>query len=108
MKAIHRALSALLLALASFVALAVPGRADEAAVPECGPFGDIQTKLARDYGEFILLAGKFGSEPGSAIVFANPDGTTWTIVSLLPDGTGCLAASGDSWLPGAAKAGTEG
>lgn len=69
---------------------------DAKAAPQCDAFERVQTLLADQYGEALLGGGIAGA---SALMqlWTHPDGSTWTIVLVLPDGQACLMASGKDW-----------
>lgn len=52
--------------------------------------------LASRYGEEQVASGVVG---GGAVllIFAHPDGSTWSAVVVLPDGRACMMASGTGW-----------
>ncbi len=67
-----------------------------AAQSNCGPMTRIAAALASRYGEAPVASGLSGS--GAAIVlFATPDGGTFTVLVVRPDGTACGLASGNAW-----------
>lgn len=96
MRAVSRwALAALIAFLALFSILLLADSA-KAASPQCAPIDQVVEGLARNYGE--ELVGDGGGPNGSRLmVFAHPDGDTWTVIGLMPDGTACLIASGVDW-----------
>jgi hypothetical protein len=75
-----------------FTILFKPARA----APQCDGYDRVATLLADTYGEALTGQGIAG---GGAILqlFAHPEGDTWSIVVVLPDGQACLMASGKSW-----------
>ena len=75
------------------------------AAAECMPFDDILQLLADGYGEAPIFTGV--APVGDVIVTAAPDGGTFTVLLLVPDGAACPVASGDGWsvkLPNAPDA----
>ncbi len=59
----------------------------------CAPADQIVTILKDKYGEEVVSTGAGPSGVGM-MMFAHPDGDTWSMVVLLPDGRACLIASG--------------
>lgn len=89
------ALAALVAFLAVFSVLILADSA-RAATSQCAPIDQVVEGLAANYGEELI--GDGGGAGGSRLmVFAHPDGKTWTVIGLMPDGTGCLVASGNDW-----------
>lgn len=66
------------------------------AAPQCDAYERVTTLLADQYGEALMGGGIAGA---SALMqlWAHPDGSTWSIVLVLPDGQACLMASGKDW-----------
>ncbi|MFN3938716.1 MAG: hypothetical protein ACK4KW_14200 [Gemmobacter sp.] len=65
----------------------------------CLPWENLLTVLMGRFGEqaqWMGIAGPAGA-PRPVMLFAHPDGGTWSIVVRRPDGTGCLAMSGSVW-----------
>lgn len=66
------------------------------AAPQCDAAERVLALLVDRYGEQEIGAGTAGG--GSRLlIFAHPDGDTWSVVVLLPDGRACLVASGADW-----------
>lgn len=69
--------------------------------PQCGPWPDLAAALQTRYGEEMLFEGAPAPGRSGVIIMARPDGTTWSALSLSPDGrTACLRAAGASWRMG--------
>jgi hypothetical protein len=83
-----------LLILAALSTLAAPAWAQEQA---CAAIGDIEAKLAAEYRETRVQQGVVGEGRAMLVIFAAPDGATWTAVMVRPDGVGCMAAAGSDW-----------
>jgi len=93
------------LSLARWVALSVIGVAivftiflvqDAKAAPQCVAMDGMIQLLADRYGESVVGEGVAGG--GSRLlIFTHPDGDTWSVVVVLPDGQACLMASGADW-----------
>lgn len=63
--------------------------------PQCGPWPDVAAGLQNRYGESVLFEGTPNPGQGGVVITAKPDGTTWTALSLSPDGRiACLRAGG--------------
>lgn len=63
--------------------------------PQCGPWPDVAAGLQKRYGESVLFEGTPNPGQGGVVITAKPDGTTWTALSLSPDGRiACLRAGG--------------
>lgn len=63
--------------------------------PQCGPWPDVAAGLQNRYGESFLFEGTPNPGQGGVVITAKPDGTTWTALSLSPDGRiACLRAGG--------------
>lgn len=74
--------------------LAAPAQAQS---PQCGPFTELRTVLAKEHHE-IELGGGIVNDKAVMIVFVSPDGATWTLAALGTDGKACLIASGVDWF----------
>ncbi|MCU0902429.1 MAG: hypothetical protein MUE83_00960 [Tabrizicola sp.] len=68
---------------------------DAKAAPQCDSAERVLQLLADRYGEERVGEGSAGG--GKLLIFAHPDGDTWSVVILLPDGQACLLASGADW-----------
>lgn len=86
---------ALLTALA--LASCAPAHAQNTpAGPQCAPYELLVAGLARNYGENRRVAGLAGVEGRLLFeVYANDETSTWTAITVTPEGTACLLASGD-------------
>ena len=77
----------------AFVLLPAVAAAQESA---CAPRETLVGQLAQKYSETPTAVGL--SSDGSLVeVLTSDDGTTWTILISMPNGTSCLVASGESW-----------
>jgi hypothetical protein len=76
--------------------LAAPALAQEQQ-PACAPIDQIAAKLAAEYSETRVQQGVVGEGQAMLLIFAAPDGATWTAVMLRHDGVGCMAAAGSDW-----------
>lgn len=62
----------------------------------CSSRADILSQLSQKYKEAPVAVGLANS--GALIeVLTSSDGTTWTIVLSMPNGTTCLIAAGSDW-----------
>jgi hypothetical protein len=66
----------------------------------CGPFGQMREQLASQYRETEIGTGMIGEGTALLMLFASPDGKTWTILQLSPQGVACVAAAGTDWDAG--------
>jgi hypothetical protein len=64
--------------------------------PPCGPFEDMRANLKKDRHETILQTGLV-DERTLIVVFAAPNGETWTILSVDSSGFACAVAGGTDW-----------
>jgi hypothetical protein len=88
-------LTILTAALLSIAAGSAPAVAQEQ--PACAPIADIEAKLAAEYQETRVQQGIVGDGRAMLLIFAAPEGKTWTAVMLRHDGVGCMAAAGSDW-----------
>lgn len=95
-----KTLSTLVLALiVGFLALfAVLVLADDlrAQPAQCGPVEQVLTHLADRYGEQLIGKGQ-GPNGTQLMMFAHPEGDTWTVIGVMPGGQACFIASGANW-----------
>jgi hypothetical protein len=61
----------------------------------CVPLDDALAHLAERWHETPVFTGAF--EDGAWIVTAAPDGGSFTILRLTPDGMTCIAGAGEGW-----------
>lgn len=79
---------------------------DAKAAPQCDVAERVFALLQDRYGEGRIGEGAAGG--GRLLIFAHPDGDTWSVVVLLPNGQACLMASGADWeIAEPTKPGTE-
>ena len=62
----------------------------------CAPYESVRRALFEEHGEAAVGAGRDDRELVVQL-FATPDGATWTLVIMRPDGTACLVAAGREW-----------
>lgn len=63
---------------------------------QCAPLDQMLTLLADKYGEQLIGEGQ-GPNGTRLLTFAHPEGDTWTVVGVIPNGQACFIASGASW-----------
>ncbi|MFZ5749898.1 MAG: hypothetical protein ACOY5U_02410 [Pseudomonadota bacterium] len=80
------------------------------AAAECLDLDRILQRLDRYFGEVPVFAGAGDAgDVGATIVTAAPDGTTFTVLVVRPDGTACMIGAGNGWsIARPAPAGKEG
>ncbi len=62
----------------------------------CNDRADVLAHLANKYSEAPVAIGVTNGG-GLVEVLATGDGSTWTIIVTLPNGTSCLVAAGEGW-----------
>ena len=67
----------------------------------CLPHEALVALLHEGYGERPIGSGLSGSGR-LIVVFARPDGRTWSLILRRPDGQSCLVAAGANWRSEAA------
>lgn len=65
----------------------------------CAPLTVWVKGLQNRFAEIDIGGGRIGPQL-VARVFASPDGATFTILAVNPNGLACLVLSGDDWEPG--------
>jgi hypothetical protein len=63
----------------------------------CLPLDRLREQLKTKFNEDEVGGGIVG-ETAITLLFASPDGDTWTIVMLSPDGNACVVAGGSDWF----------
>ncbi len=77
------------------LAAAVPAVAEDQA---CGKRDKLIGTLQQTYSEKPVAIGL--SQDGSLIeLLTSADGSTWTLLVTLPNGTSCIATAGQDWQP---------
>ena len=84
---------AILLAAPLALGLAAPAQAERV----CLPFTDMARQLQANFAEAPVAIG-VADNGGLIQVFANGDGSTWTMLFVAPNGVSCLVASGENWM----------
>jgi hypothetical protein len=94
------------LAAAALLCLCAGGAVAAPAV--CIPYDDIVGQLTGRYSEAVVARGL--SARGHAVeVWRAPDGATWSVVIVTPNGVACLVDAGADWetvTPAAAGSGS--
>ena len=85
-----------LAATALAVAPVVGVRAAAFAHSVCTTRAEATKQLYSRYSEAPVAIG-LAKSGGVIEVFATTDGSTWTIVITMPDGTSCMMAAGEAW-----------
>ena len=62
----------------------------------CAPRDTLGQALVQSYGEGPVLMGI--TTTGAILEFwANPETGSWTVITIMPDGTACIRAAGDNF-----------
>lgn len=83
-------------ALACLVAFSLPLPAMAAGQMPCSERNDVLSQLGSKYKEAPSAAG-ITNNGGLIEVLTSDDGSTWTIIMSMPNGTSCLLAAGENW-----------
>ena len=62
----------------------------------CMTHAEVEKQLGANYAEIPVALG-LASNGSVFEVFSTVDGTSWTMVVTLPNGTSCLLAKGEAW-----------
>ncbi|MFN4191831.1 MAG: hypothetical protein ACK4FR_02715 [Tabrizicola sp.] len=90
------------LALLFAVLLAQDSRAE----PVCLAFDRLLEALTASHGEVPVGQGE--TAMGSRLlIMVHPEGSTWSLIAVLPDGRACLLGYGTDWQSLATKPGSE-
>lgn len=65
--------------------------------PKCAPYDQVEAMLAAEFQETRVQQGIVGDGQAMLLIFASPNGGTWSAVMVRPDGVACLAAAGSDW-----------
>lgn len=85
-------------AFAFAAALSLPLPALAAGNMACSERADVLTQLGSKYKEAPSAVG-LANNGGLIEVLTSDDGSTWTIIVSMPNGTSCLLAAGENWQP---------
>lgn len=69
------------------------------AATNCGSLADVLAGLRSTFGEEVLLQGA-DIDGRQFVLTANPDGSTWSILTRSPDATACIVLAGANWSAG--------
>jgi len=64
----------------------------------CGQREDVLAKLGAEYHEAPSAMG-VANNGGLLELLTTADGSTWTLIVSMPNGTSCLLAAGEKWQP---------
>lgn len=81
--------------LAAIALLALAATPAAAQQPLCASVDRVAEILRDDHNERPVSIGD--TRAGQVVVFAKPDGATWTIVVIAPSGAACIVADGQRW-----------
>lgn len=93
MAALSRWVLALMIAVAVLFSVLLLADDARAQPLQCGPAERVIESLVVQYGEGLVSSGA-GPNGTRMMIFAHPDGDTWTFLGILPDGQACFIASG--------------
>ncbi len=85
-------------ALVCLAAFALPLPAMAAGPTACSKRDDVLSQLGSKYKEAPSAVG-LANNGGLIEVLTSDDGSTWTIIVSMPNGTSCLLAAGENWQP---------
>ena len=83
-------------AVALAVALVVGFRATASAQSLCTTRAQVTKQLDSRYSEAPVAIG-LSRNGGVVEVLSTSDGSTWTMIITMPDGTSCMMAAGEAW-----------
>jgi hypothetical protein len=83
-------------AAALFATTAAAETAPQAVQAPCKPWREVAQYLGEHYAEHPIAVG-LQSDGSLLQVFAAPTTSTWTLVSMRPDGMACLIGAGKAW-----------
>ena len=66
--------------------------------PVCGSFEQVHDSLKQNYNETVYGVGETNGGGSITELLLAPNGKTWTITVVLPNGVTCLMASGKDWI----------
>ena len=78
------------------LAIFLPFSAPVFAAPQCSSLSASLTQLQAEYEEAVTWSGT-SLEGSGLMIVANPDGTTWSALLLVPGNNACILAFGDAW-----------
>ena len=88
--------TALIIYIAAMILIFIVA-ATQVSAQTCTGWDDLRDRLVAEWGEDLR---GIGLAPDGSIlaITAAPDGATWSAIRVLPDGSACLFASGESWI----------
>lgn len=84
------------LAIAVFITVLVAAASQTLAEPACKKRTEVMDYLANKFSEHPVAIG-LASNGGVIEVLSSVEGTSWTIIISMPDGTACMIAAGENW-----------
>ena len=91
-----RVFGAVGVALALLLAVTAPAPAQSQAQSVCAAHAEVAKRLGSGYSESPTAMGLASN--GSVIeLFSTVDGSTWTLIMTMPDGTSCTMVAGEAW-----------
>lgn len=60
----------------------------------CGPIKSVVAELTKTFGELPVLLGKTKADGINVLITGTPNGKSWSILMVRPDGIACFMASG--------------
>jgi hypothetical protein len=96
MRTLSRWIVAMMIAVLVLFSALFLADAARAQTAQCAPVDQMLTLLADKYGEQLIGEGQ-GPNGFKLLMFAHPEGDTWTVVGVIPGGQACFIASGESW-----------
>jgi phage/plasmid primase-like uncharacterized protein len=84
----------LILPLLALLSIAAPAWGQD----KCAPYDQVEAMLAAEFQEIRVQQGIVGEGEAMLVIFASPNGETWTAAMVRPDGVACLAAAGSDWV----------
>jgi hypothetical protein len=70
---------------------------ERAQQPMCGTLKSVREGLNKQFKE-VEMGGGFINESAAVLLFATPDGASWTLVTITPNGGACILAGGQGWF----------
>lgn len=79
------------------VIAALASRPAHAARVVCGEWKAMEAALAKKFREGPIGEGVGGAGSSRIVLYASPDGSSFSIFAVYPDGTACLIGGGIGW-----------
>jgi len=90
-------LAILVLTAISLIVFMRPGYAQASGAAQCAPLASVMAQLSDQWKEVPVGRGLAAGGCSVLMLFADPEGVTWTILVVRPDGEACLLASVTNW-----------